>query len=122
MGKTSILPLHSRYIFEMKAIKILITNFIDDHYPGFVQCKFYDAFGREHILEDKVPIFTDQYLDAKSVFPQDGVVACEILKEWSDKNGRTINFVNIAKPWGVKTIEGLTQFEVFEEELVDLSN
>ncbi len=104
----------------MKAIIISITSFIDDHQPGFVECIFYDAFGKEHIVVDKVPIVTDKYLDANSEYPQDGVIACEIVKKWEDANGKTVFTVSIAKPWGVATIEGLTEFKLFEEQLTDL--
>ena len=103
----------------MKAIKILITSFIDDHQPGFVECKFYDALNKEHIVQDKVPIVTDKYLDANSEYPQDGIIACEIVKQLEDANGKTIFRVNTSKPWGVDTIEGLTEFDLFEEQLTD---
>ncbi len=59
----------------MKAIRIKITSFISDDNPGFVECKFYDASNKEHIVQDKVPIVTDKYLDANSEYPQDGIVS-----------------------------------------------
>jgi hypothetical protein len=104
----------------LKAIKISITSFIDDHQPGFVECKFYDAYGKEHIIQDKVPIVTEKDLDANSKYTQDGVIACEIVKEWNDSKGQKIFTVNTSKPWGVDTIYGLTEFEVLEEQLTDL--
>ena len=103
----------------MKAIKILITSFIDDHQPGFVECKFYDAFGNQHIVQDKVPIGTDKYLDANSEYPQDGIIACDIVSERTDSNGQKIFTINTSKPWGVDTIDGLTQFDVLEEQLLE---
>jgi hypothetical protein len=106
----------------LKAIKILITSFIDDHQPGFVECKFYDALNKEHIVQDKVPIVTDRYLDANSEYPQDGIIACEIIKQSEDTNGKTIFTVNTLKPWGVDTIEGLTEFHLFEEQLTDFQH
>lgn len=104
----------------MKAIKILITSFIDDHQPGFVECKFYDAYGKEHIVQDKVPIVTEKDLDANSEYPQDGIVACEILKVRYDPKGQKILTVDTSKPWAVDTIYGLTEFDVFEEQLIEL--
>jgi hypothetical protein len=104
----------------LKAIKILITGFIVDHQPGFVECKFYDSLNKEHIVQDKVPIVTDKYLDANSEYPQDGKIACEIVKRCDDANGKKIFTVNTSKPWGVDTIEGLTEFDLFEEQLTDL--
>jgi hypothetical protein len=47
----------------LKAIKIKITSFIDDHQPGFVECKFRDAWDKEHIAQDKASTVTEKYLD-----------------------------------------------------------
>jgi hypothetical protein len=103
----------------LKAIKIKIISFISDDQPGFVECKFYDAFNNEHIVQEKLPIVTDKYLDTNSEYPQDGIIACKIVKQWEDKNGKTIFTVNTTKPWAVDTIEGLTEFNLFEEQLTD---
>ena len=105
----------------MKALKIIITSFIDDHQPGFVECKFFDVCGKEHIVQDKVPIVTEKDLDANSEYPQDGVIVCEILKAWHDSNGQKILTIDTSKPWGVGTSEGLTEFDVFEEQLIELN-
>ena len=103
----------------MSAVKVSITKFISDDQPGFVECKFLDAWNKEHFVRDKVPIVTDKYLDVNSEYPQDGIIACEILKEWKDANGKTIFTVDTKKPWDVDTIEGLTQFDLFEEQLTE---
>ena len=104
----------------MIAIKIKITKFISENQPGFVECTFFDASNKEHIVQDKVPIVTEMYLNANSEYPQDGVIACEIVKEWKDTKGQQIYKVNTAKPWSVATIDGLTEFDVLEEQLVEL--
>jgi hypothetical protein len=104
----------------MLAIKISITKFISDDQPGFVECKFNDAWNKEHIVQDKVPIVTEKNLNANSEYPQDGVIACELMKEWKDANGRNIFTVNTAKPWGVDTINGLTEFDLLQEQLTEL--
>jgi hypothetical protein len=104
----------------LKAIKISITSFIDSYQPGFVECKFYDAFGKQHVVQDKVPIVTDKYLDENSEYPQDGVIACEIANEWTDVKGRKIFTVDTSKPWGVDTIDGITIFDLFEDQLIEL--
>jgi hypothetical protein len=104
----------------LKAIKIKITGFISDDQPGFVECKFYDALNKEHIVQDKIPIVTEKYLDANSEYPQDGLIACEIVNEWTLPNGQKIFKVNTSRPWGVSTIEALIEFEVSEEQLVEL--
>jgi hypothetical protein len=104
----------------LKAIKIQIIKFISDDQPGFVECRFYDAFGKEHIVQDKIPIVTEKRLDANSEYPQDGIIACEIVKEWKDTNGRTIFTVDTAKPWGVDSIDGQIQFDLYGTQLTVL--
>lgn len=103
----------------MFAIKIQITKFISDDQPGFVECTFIDAYDQLHIVQDKVPIVTEKYLDANSKYPQDGIIACEILKDWKDSNGQKIFTVNISKPWGVDTVDGLKEFDMLEEQLTE---
>lgn len=105
----------------MKAIKIKIVSYISDSQPGFVKCKFKDAWNTEHIVEEKVPIVTEIYLDANSEYPQDGLIACEIEREWIDKDGRMILSVNTEKPWTVDTIDGLTKFELLKEQITELN-
>lgn len=104
----------------MIAIKIRITKFISDKQPGFVECSFFDASSKEHIVQDKVHIVTENFLDAYSEYPQDGVIACEVVNEWKDADGRKIFKVTTSKPWGVDTINGLTEFDVLEEQLMEL--
>jgi hypothetical protein len=98
----------------LKEIKVQIVKFISDQQPGFVECRFTDAWGKEHIVQDKVPVVTDKYLDADSEYPQDGIIACEIIKTWKDKDGRALVTVTTAKPRGVDTTEGLTEFDLWD--------
>lgn len=105
----------------MKAIKIKITSFLSNDQPGFVECKFVDAWNKEHTIHDKVPVVTEKYLDERSGYPQDGVIACEVIKKWKDQGGRTIFTVTTKKPWHVDTLEGLTEFDVLEEQLVEIT-
>ncbi len=52
---------------EMQAIKLIITEFIDDWLPGWVECYFTDSWGIEtidglmqfEILEDQIIEFND---------------------------------------------------------------
>lgn len=105
----------------MKAIRIKITRFISEDQPGFIECKFNDAWNKEHIVQDKVPIVTEKDLDANSEYPLDGVIACEMIKQWVDKDERKIFTVTTKKPWAVDTIDGLTEFDILEELLTDIN-
>jgi hypothetical protein len=104
----------------MFAIKIQISKFIDNHPPGFVECTFNDAWGKAHIVQEKIPIVTEKDLSASSEYPQDGVIGCEIVKEWQDKLGNQILTVNTEKPWGVESIEGLTEFDLLKEQIIEI--
>lgn len=106
----------------MNAIKIVITRFISDHYPGFVECKFNDAWNKEHIIHEKVPVITLKDLDATSEYPQEGVIACEILKQWTDNDKGKIFTVTTEKPWGVYTTDDLTEFDILAEQLLELNH
>jgi hypothetical protein len=104
----------------LKAIKIKITSFISNDQPGFVECKLVGVWNNEHIIQDKVPIVTEKHLDEKSEYPQDGVIACEIIRKWTDQNGRDILTISTAKPWGVDSIMGLTEFDILDRPLIEL--
>ena len=104
----------------MKGIKVSITSFIDDHQPGWVECKFHDAHGVEHTVQEKVPIVTEDRLDASSHYPQNGAISCEVIGERKDANGKTIFTVDTSTRWTVETTEGAVRFDVLEEQLTDL--
>jgi hypothetical protein len=101
----------------MPAIKVLIVKYISNDQPGYVECIFRDAWNKEHIVHEKVPIITDKWLDADSNYPQEGVLDCKIIKEY-DRNGRKIISVTTATPWGIETVEGIEKFDILEEILV----
>lgn len=105
----------------MLAIKVNITSFISDDNPGFVECRFSDAWGKEHIVHEKVPVVTTEELDADSRYPANGVVGCEIVKEWTDTDGRTIFTVTTEKPWDIETVEGVAVFDILSDQIIERS-
>jgi hypothetical protein len=88
----------------------------DDPQPGIVECELIDADGRRHTFIDKTAIFSTHNLDSKSAYPQNGIVACEIVTRWNDPLGRELVRINTT-PWGVESTEGLSEFEVLAEHL-----
>jgi hypothetical protein len=101
----------------MLTVGVQIVRFTDAAQPGWVECVLRDAQGRTWVFSDKVPIFTSVSLDADSSYPQPGVIACEIVRECIDENGRKRCIVNTARPWGVAAKSGEMQFEVFYEQV-----
>jgi hypothetical protein len=71
-------------------------------------------------LHEKVPIVTAEHLDRNSEYQKEGLVACEIIKEWKNKNEQTIYTVRPIL-WGVETTEGLMEFDLFAEQLTELT-
>ena len=101
----------------MNTISVQIVRFTDESQPGWVECVLQDASGREWLLADKVPVFTEAHLDAGSIYPQPGVVACEVVREWTDENSRRRCIISTKHPWGVEATSGETQFEVFSNQI-----
>ena len=104
----------------MKAFKIKIIRFISNDVPGFVECKFSDAWKKEHTIQEKVPVVTQNDLDEDSNYPQDGFVACELVKDWIDQAGRKIFTVTTERPWAIETVGGMTEFDITEDQLINL--
>ena len=101
----------------MHTVSVQIIRLTDESQPGWVECVLRDASSREWILKDKVPIFTEAPLDASSSFPQPGVVACEVVREWTDERGRSRCIITTDRPWGVAAQDGETEFEVFRDQI-----
>jgi hypothetical protein len=60
-------------------LKISITRWVDDAFPGFVECEFVDVSGVRHTFVDKVPVVTADPIDSSASFPLSGSVVCTIL-------------------------------------------
>ena len=45
-----------RSIDKMSAVSVQITRFVNDHFPGFVECVLSDALGKNHAFVEKAPI------------------------------------------------------------------
>ena len=101
----------------MHTISVQVVRFTDASQPGWVECVLMDASGRKWLLADKVPVFTKALLDEDSSYPQPGVVACEIVHEWTDERGHRRCLINTERPWGVAAKNGETQFEVFSDQI-----
>ncbi|HEY1122926.1 MAG TPA: hypothetical protein VGE67_15045 [Haloferula sp.] len=101
----------------MPTIAVEIVRFTDEGVPSWVESALQDALGREWRLIDKVPIFTLVNLDASSSYPQPGSIACEIVREWIDEDGRKRCLIDTTLPCGIDSVEGETRFEVFRDQV-----
>jgi len=103
----------------MTFLKIQITKFISNHQPGFVECKFMDAWDKEQIIEEKIPVVSNIDLNANSIYPQDSFIACILVREWTNNKGQKLKRINTAEIWGIMTINGDFEFDVFDEQLFE---
>ncbi|TLD69694.1 hypothetical protein FEM03_15280 [Phragmitibacter flavus] len=101
----------------MHTVPVQIVRFVEEHQPSVVECVLIDAFGHQWSFIDKDAVFTPEILDAKSCYPLPGVVACEVVREWIDENGRSRCIIDTERPWDVSAKNGEMQFEVFLDQL-----
>jgi hypothetical protein len=98
----------------MLGIIVTIVRYISDEpQPGIVECQLEDAHGRRWSV-------STEHLDADTTYPQRGVVAGEIVQRNLDAAGREVVRFDTAKPWNVESVDGVTEFDVLPESLVEL--
>ena len=104
---------------KLPAMHIQISRYTSDANPGWVECRLVDAWGKEWLFEEKVPVVSVLDLDAQSAYPQSGIIACQIVKLWQDAQGRELLTVDTATPWGVQSADGNTKFDILTTQLTD---
>jgi hypothetical protein len=98
-------------------LSVQIDRFVDDRFPGWVECNFLDANSVRHSIIDKYPQFTAEMLDATSAYPQLGKAPCEVLERWRDSQGRELARITLARPGGMESKEGKSEFVVEAKQL-----
>jgi hypothetical protein len=99
-------------LLAVTKLTVQILRFVDEAFPGWVECRFVDATGRQHSFIEKVPIVTNEDLDADSAYPQPGIVGCEIVRQYQDDKGQRLAPITTSRPWSIETAEGLSEFTV----------
>jgi hypothetical protein len=102
----------------MPAVSIQITRYVDDHFPGFVECILVDALGAAHIFVEKVPVVSADNLSSASTYPCKGEIECEVCREWQDAAGLAFATVRTERPWGIESTTGETEFTVSSSQLI----
>jgi hypothetical protein len=57
-------------------------------------------------------------LDGRTIYPQQGLIGAEIVQRSLDTTGREVIRVDTG-PWGLESDEGVTQFDILPDLLVD---
>ena len=99
-------------------LKVQIARYVDDHFPGFVECGFVDSEGRQHTLVEKGPVVSDEWPGPEDSYPTSGFIRCEILQQWHDSDGHDLVRVTTQRPDYIETKEGLTEFVVLSSQVV----
>ena len=68
----------------MSSVPIEIVRLTDADFPGFVECRLTDVFGRIWLFQEKVPIVSAEYLSVESQYPRPGAIDCRILRRDGD--------------------------------------
>jgi hypothetical protein len=97
---------------KQQLLTVRIVRFVDDRFPGWVECDFVDANSVRHSIVDKYPLFTTEILDATSVYPQLGEAPCEVLELFRDSQGRELARITLARPGVMESKEGVSEFVV----------
>jgi hypothetical protein len=98
-------------------VSVRITRYVDDHFPGFVECLLVDATGRQHLFVDKGPVFSLENLLPTTVYPRPGVIMCEVDADWRDPHDADLVRIDTEHPSGLESADGLTKFVVRRSEL-----
>jgi len=102
------------------AVRVTITQFVDDYQPGIVECKLVDAWGREWSFIEKVPVVSLADLDASSNYPQPGVIGCLVVERRQHADGREVVIIDTEEPWCIESTTGEHQFDVVPEQLIEI--
>jgi hypothetical protein len=101
----------------MSSLIVEISRYVNDDFPGWVECALVDAFSQRHVFLEKVPVVTGEHLGPESAYPQLGAIACEVEAQWLDVSGRNLLRVNTERPWGIESAACATRFVVVESQL-----
>jgi hypothetical protein len=101
----------------MPSVTVQITRFVDDSFPGFVECELVDANGTKHLFVDKVSVLSLFHLCSSSSYPCTGSIRCTLGAEYKDESGHAVVNISTEIPDHVETKEGNTRFVVLSSQL-----
>jgi hypothetical protein len=99
-------------------LKVQIVRYVDDYFPGIVECELVDAGGYLHTFVEKGPLVSDEWPGPEDCYPINGFFRCEILDARHGPDGRDLLRVTTQRPDYVETKEGVTEFVVLSSQVV----
>ena len=100
------------------SVRVDIIRLVDESNPGWVECRLVDAHGKTWLFREKAPVVCGEYLDTSSSYPQKGSVACRVLSRSRKPDGQEIVSVDTSETWGIESTEGVTEFDVLVDQLI----
>jgi len=103
---------------QMIGLKVEISRLVEEGQPNVVECTFIDAHGQKISMIEKVTVISVGDLDSQSVYPQDTVIACEVINRRMQRDSEIIE-IDTKSPWGIFSVEGESLFDVLPEQLTE---
>ena len=100
-------------------IRASIVRWVSDSFPGVVECRFIDRFGKEWVFVEKLPTVSSDDLDSESSYPQPAWIACEIVSYGRDALNREIAEVDTERPWYIWSVDDVSRFHLFRDQLAE---
>jgi hypothetical protein len=105
----------------MLAVKVMITRYAgDEPQPGIVECELLDVHGQVWHFVEKIGIVSANDFNAETNYPQRGVIAGAIVARSRNAAGQEVVQFDTERPWGVESIDGVTQFDVLADWLIEI--
>ncbi len=94
------------------SLAVQVDRFVDEAFPGFVECSLLDAEGATHLFIEKVPVVTTENLRKDDSYPKPGYFACAVEQELRDSSGLVLLQVDTLNPLGIESLDGKSRFLV----------
>lgn len=94
----------------------MVTRWVDDAFPGWVEVRFVEADDTVVVLTDKIPVFGLDSLTVDTALPSTVELSCEVLRRERDERHRELAVVVLSH--GVMDQEGRGQFRVLAAQVV----
>jgi hypothetical protein len=99
-------------------LRVQIVRYVDDYFPGIVECELVDAAGHLHIFVEKGPVVSNKWPGPDDSYPMSGVIRCEVLEQWRDPDGRDLLRVTTERPDYVETKDHVMEFVVPSSQVI----
>jgi hypothetical protein len=100
-------------------IRVAIVRCLDDVWPAFIECEFFDAHGECHRFHDKSVCATADMIDASTTYPYPGAIACQVISGPITVDNHNVYLIDTELPWHVSSLADKTRFEVRACDLVE---